>query len=791
MSSSLNNNNDDDLFASLGGSLMRDILADLQVDDEGGDASNWLSLEQLEQELSKLDDRPGGATLLSSHGGGDAPPPPLSAASMVVRQQHPPAAPVLPPPSDGLDAWSASLQKFTQHGSLEQDFLNADSARKEQQQQKQQQKQLPATAAPTNQPPPPGLDWSQAEDYDVTSPLTTMAPPGLGSGGGPNSNNSPQQALLTQAADKLLQQLQKQQPQLQSPSGLSSRAPWASPPPRPAPITPQNSVVVPPTPPPSAAATPAPPKAVLRAAGGGGGASASTTGLPPPLPPMPEHAPASAVAAPLLPGPLAIPVGVPVGLLPPLPHAMPPPNHHVMGPGMPPHMGPPAGMPPIPPHMGPGMPMPPHLGPGGMPMPPHLGPGMPNLPPPPGPGMPMGGRPPAWQGPPPPGGPPHQPFMGAPPPPPPPPPPRVFCNPHPSAPSVPSSVLASRHMSSRDISYVVHSMMKPLLLAGVAPTDYDVQYYLRLRGAASGAPVGGDGNEDGSNTTKDAVWVQQIHSRSLKSKEWSTTHAVLGHVAKSNVARPRALISTGTATTGRGADDDNNNDDDAEKEAGDQRQRASLWRARIYCDQAYQAYFAVLANWRDPSSASSHVVQAQYRKLFKCLGVSPATTAASTLEGGGTAATDNKENRYQVVDPTPLQLLLKLEKGRVLVARILEQAVLPPTAMQTLLPALLQVLLSPPTPASTTKSMPPSPSAVDDRLFLALTRVVQTLPTLDTMVECLQAAGHGEALESTCRMQCVHTLLQRGAAERSGWEPAQQERWDIAEANLLQLLSGQ
>jgi hypothetical protein len=39
------------IFASLGGSLKKDLLADLQVDDNDTGAG-WLSLEQLEQELA-------------------------------------------------------------------------------------------------------------------------------------------------------------------------------------------------------------------------------------------------------------------------------------------------------------------------------------------------------------------------------------------------------------------------------------------------------------------------------------------------------------------------------------------------------------------------------------------------------------------------------------------------------------------------------------------------------------------------------------------------------------------
>jgi hypothetical protein len=265
-----------------------------------------------------------------------------------------------------------------------------------------------------------------------------------------------------------------------------------------------------------------------------------------------------------------------------------------------------------------------------------------------------------------------------------------------------------------------------------------------------------------------------MESRHAKSKEWSTSHAALGHVAKTNVARPRALISTSTAALAP-----------ADESAGEQRQRASLWRARIYCDQAYQAYFAVLGNWRGTTPGSSLEIQTQYRKLFKCLGISPAA-AAMTADA---ESSDGKEKRYKVGDKTPLQLLLKLEKGRVLIARILEQAVLPPNAMQTLLPALLDHLLSA-SPAASSASASPLQQAIDDRIFLVLTRVVQTLPELDTLPDCINAANQEAALVSTFRMQCVHAILQRGAAEKSRMSPSDQQRWNAAEADFVKFLSG-
>ena len=62
-------------------------------------------------------------------------------------------------------------------------------------------------------------------------------------------------------------------------------------------------------------------------------------------------------------------------------------------------------------------------------------------------------------------------------------------------------------------------------------------------------------------------------------------HPTLGYVAKSNVTRPRALIATPQPTPKK--------EDTEEK-----KQRANLWKARVYCDQAYQSYQKVIDIWR-------------------------------------------------------------------------------------------------------------------------------------------------------------------------------------------------
>ena len=619
---------DDDLFATLGGSLMKDLLADLNDD---ADAS-FLSLEQLEKELAHLDSKPYGSLPTVTE---ETP----SAASMVVAAQqnqgslYGNAVLGATDSSPAMDAWSLSLQKFTA-ASLEEDFLQADSARKA-----LQPTPPGLTATPTA---PPGLEQllSTAEEYDVKERLLVQPPPGM-----LKSRSVPEQA-----AEKL---------EAVSRESSVEKLEEVPPVPKPFPATPQNSMAM---------------------------------ELPTPGPPTPqEEAPPPAQATMMTPPPKMMP---PVQAHPP----------HVVGP-----------VPPTPPNsvhttpLGPGHPMmPPALTavPVAVPLPQNQ----------------------AWQ---------------ASPMPPPPPPKPVYANPHPDAPPIPAHALATPFMTVRDISYVVHAILRPVLALGTSPFDYD-QVYWRRRG---------QGLRPGPKANNNKLEME-MKSRSAKAKEWSDSHSTLGKSAKGNVARPRALIAQPVTTEG----------------TGEEKQRQTLWKARIYCDQAYQAYMKVVEVWeRSPGTAIPANLQPHLVKLLRCLGI--------------TVKDDAHKKPVYSVDPAALTLLLKLAKGRVLLARLLEQALLPPAAVQALLPPALCVMYE------------AKPDPVDDRVFAAWARVINSLPDLSET--CLTEATRQvlanptAALQSTSRMQAVHGLLRRGsllAAAASDTEFAQ--RWSETEQEFMNILGG-
>ena len=127
------------------------------------------------------------------------------------------------------------------------------------------------------------------------------------------------------------------------------------------------------------------------------------------------------------------------------------------------------------------------------------------------------------------------------------------------------------------------------------------------------------------------------------------------------------------------------------------------------------------------------------------------------------------------VDEMALSLLLKLPKGQTLLARILEQALLPPKAVQALLPVALSVAIH---------------SPLDEvRLFRSFATVITTLPNMDQtcLLESVKAVQHTDALSSTSRMECIHALLQRGhvlSTQDASFAP----EWERTEQEFMKLL---
>lgn len=677
----------DEYFGTLGGSLMKDLLAGLQVDD-----NDW-SIEQLEKELESYEKQP---SLVQQ------PLPSLNAASVVVSHSQQRSSSLLPmfsqgsttaslaPPGIGsnptTDAWSLSLQKFTSL-SLQDDFLAADSARKQ------------------TRPPPGMAALVGAEDYDIKEKQVLFPPPGLRAGIPEPAPGPPGLGIFTQPTPvppkqdlPVSAEQNNNVPQShkmsnvgpiagfesslgnsdQSPNGIPTSATTF-------PIT--NAFLTPPAMMPLQGAIMPLQGAVMPPLQVQGG-----IGLPPTAPPrvlIPEHGTITgpgnqSAPLPLMGVPMPMPMNIPPTMATPL-------TGVVVGAAM-------------------ATPGPAWQMPRPVPLP-----------------LPTPQQLPSHQS-------------------------KAFCNPYPRAPPIPATALVSSCMSSRDIAYVVHAILKPILAAGSSENDYYIQYIKRRVGGPQADPIN-------PKIVKDAT--HDVTSRENKSKEWASEKSVLGHVTKSNVARPRALIATPQPS----ADQDNK----------EQRQRANLWKARVYCDQAYQAYHKVIDIWRSSSSNKGIPPQVQLHlvKLMKCMGI----------------VMDNEKKVYVVSDEA-LKLIAKLEKGRTLISRVLEQALLPPNAVQPLLPALLNIIIA--LPLSSSESSNTTMNVEEKtigRLFQAITGVVLKLNISGkTLVECLEVAlRHGKAVTySIVRMGCLHSLLQKGA-QVVPQDPSEdvKEAWGIAERKFV------
>ena len=191
-------------------------------------------------------------------------------------------------------------------------------------------------------------------------------------------------------------------------------------------------------------------------------------------------------------------------------------------------------------------------------------------------------------------------------------------------------------MKSRDLAYVLHSMLKPVLLAGTSRFDYDVQLLKRHMG-----------QQTPSKKSKANVSEKEMKSRSENSMLFMKEKSTLGHTARADVMRPRALLAVSAKKMS--------------EEGESQEARASLWKARLHIDQGQQATTALIDIWQSSKPGTvPKQIQPQLMKLFKVLGLS---------FKGDVFIMDSKKDSLTVI--------LKLSKGKCFVARLLELALLP------------------------------------------------------------------------------------------------------------------
>jgi len=350
------------------------------------------------------------------------------------------------------------------------------------------------------------------------------------------------------------------------------------------------------------------------------------------------------------------------------------------------------------------------------------------------------------------------------------------------------------------VAYVVRSQMKAFATADAYNADYYAHRYAARRGASS------------SEETKSLVtpaWVEQkemIRSREdhvkrdqrTVTQKWEEGHKVLGHVEKSDAARPRALLGV-TPLTFAGA---------RVKPFS-----SPLWRARRAVDAAvaslleYQeARHLAAARSDDPGVVARALHDARLHLADTaralCGGADPHPKDLEEEEGPPpppTAGEDDDDDapggggrgrgRLEVADrdrsdATVLDALLSLPKGVKLLARFART--LPHTAASSaLLGEALQVLDS-------RESSPNEAFAdLDDLLANQLIAFVLPKAPLDILVGAaltyVEAAATNKAKkDSSPAARLAKGLLAHGdhAADHSN-DPAAKDGWHLARDDLL------
>lgn len=378
----------------------------------------------------------------------------------------------------------------------------------------------------------------------------------------------------------------------------------------------------------------------------------------------------------------------------------------------------------------------------------------------------------------------------------------LFNNPHPRAPPIPGAMATSSLMPARDVCYVVHSMLRPLQSLDAYNDDY-YHWSFVDRQSRNLLVMGGGANEILPNPVWKEVKVmakaQEDKFREVvetRAKDWSEEKRILGHTVKTNVNRPRALLSTPVLNKenapfmGGGISEEESKENTvSDYETEQERSRVSLWSARMAIDKGYSSYLTLVELRRliqANNGSSPQLVQdlmGDVKNNVDLLHASFGIQIEPAPDG----------SRQIVVDKVRLSSALSLPKGRVLCARVIEGGILPhPSACEILPPALHYILSS---------ALSPSPAG-EDRLLRALTGLVHTVRPfveprilcrcLDVSISIGKGADGGGQKSMTkitgrrARMELVHSILSRGkvvCADAIG------DVWMGKEKEFMELLS--
>ena len=332
----------------------------------------------------------------------------------------------------------------------------------------------------------------------------------------------------------------------------------------------------------------------------------------------------------------------------------------------------------------------------------------------------------------------------------------TFHNPSPSAAPVPASAIHCTSMTSRDLCYVLHSMLRPVLSHSSVLDAYNADYYRWSyddRKSRNLLFLGG--NAPTKSNLPNPVWketkvkaLQMEHEFRDKVEKradtWMKEKQALGRVVKVNVKRPRALLATG-ALSSSGAGSAKKDLDSAEVVAKteEDRQRAFLWAGRVAIDQGFQAYLSLVELRRllqsrpgDALSGEDSVVDRR-EELLKDV-----EENVSKLQG--TFGLKKSDGGIECDDKI-LARTLTLPKGRMLLSRVVDEGILPHPSACKVLPNAIKVVFD----SASTGDLAATPPAGEDRLLRSLTGLVKTEhPSVDpaNLLQCLMSTITAETV---------------------------------------------
>jgi len=380
----------------------------------------------------------------------------------------------------------------------------------------------------------------------------------------------------------------------------------------------------------------------------------------------------------------------------------------------------------------------------------------------------------------------------------------TFHNPSPSAPPIPANAIQCTSMTSRDLCYVLHSMMRPILSFTSVLDAYNADYYRwsyddrksRNLLFLGGAPPSANNNLPNPVWKETKVKAQKMEDKfretvEKRADEWGKEKQALGRIVKVNVKRPRALLST-TALTSTAESRVDTSETDTEED----RQRTVLWAARVAIDKGYQAYLNLIELRRllqsrpgDALNGEDSVINRR-EELLKDV-----EENVSKLQGAfGLKKGDSGINCNDKI----LARTLTLPKGRMLLSRVIDEGILPHPSACKVLPNAIKVVFE----SASTADLSAAPPAGEDRLLRSLTGLVKTTqPSVDptNLLACLSSTinaenvinGEKRTMKSVLTskrtlMELLYAIFSRGGEVCVGGFQAE---WKDKESKFLAILS--